>query len=175
MAFDAQRTRHEVALGCDARSRDLHSALRALKRPPGSRQKCSATMVRPLRYIKRTTEEEKRAKRRAAQQRWVARNRQSLLQKKREWGRLPETLARRRELFRLSKESASGTGQTSCLPKPPPPPSPWFPWTTLDHFAKISSPRKDAFDGDGDNERHALSMPQRSVAPTHTPDNRVSF
>ena len=85
-------------------------------------------MVRPLVYSKRTTEAEKKAKRRAAQQRWVAQNHEILLRKKREWARRPETLARRRELYRLRKEGAGGTGMETQVQRP----------MTLDDFARAS-------------------------------------
>ena len=90
-------------------------------------------MVRPLVYSKRATEAEKRAKRRAAQQRWLAQNHEILLRKKREWARRPETLARRRELYRLRKEGAGGTGMETQVQRP----------TTLDAFAKTEAPHLD--------------------------------
>ena len=92
-------------------------------------------MVRPLVYSKRTTEAEKKAKRRAAQQRWMAKNHEMLLRKKREWARRPEALARRRELYRLRKEGAGNTGQHECLLEPPVPRP-----LTLDDFAKREAP-----------------------------------
>ena len=107
MAFDAQRTHNEVTLGFDSRSRDLHSALLALKRPPGSRHTRSAAwgfappappvhVMRPLRYFPRRSEEQKKQAKRAAHRRWVERNREAYLARKRQRAARPEVLEQRR-------------------------------------------------------------------------------
>ena len=88
-------------------------------------------MVRASVYRRRTTEAERKAKRRAAHERWAAKHRPYLLQKKREWARRAETLARRRELYRSRREGVGGV--QSCLLEPPAPPKP----LTLDDFARI--------------------------------------
>ena len=131
-----------------ARSPGPHSVLQALKRPSGSRRMCSAAWglrparaggqtMRPLRYLPRRTDAEKKQARKAAQRKWAIKNRETLLRHKREYARRPETLARRRELYRLHKEGAGSTGQQNFLLEPPAPRPP-----TLDDFVKNCPRRK---------------------------------
>ena len=93
--------------------------------------------MRPLRYLPRRTDAEKKQARKAAQRKWAIKNRETLLRHKREYARRPETLARRRELYRLHKEGAGSTGQQNCLLEPPAPRP-----LTLDDFVKNCPRRK---------------------------------
>jgi sRNA-binding protein len=88
------------------RHRSFWSKSRATYNPDVSVPERLALLVhcRAHVYFKRKTEAEKKAKRRAAHERWCAKNREILAQKKREWARRPETLARRRELYRIRKD-----------------------------------------------------------------------
>ena len=78
--------------------------------------------MRPLRYLPRNTNAEKKQARRAAQWRWVDRNREKYLARKRLWAAKPAVLERRRIRYMHRND-----------PKPAPPPKP----LTLDDFARI--------------------------------------
>ncbi len=120
--------------------------------------------MRPLRYLPRRSEDQKKQAKRAAHRRWVERNREAHLARKRQRAARPEVLEQRRIRYMHRND-----------PKPVPPKR-----LTLDDFARICSPRKDAFDSVGCNERNALGAflgtgAGASVAPTLAPDSGVSL